>query len=455
MNEWKVFQEANKDRFLTELLDLLRIPSISAKSEHNGDMQACAKAVAKSLTDAGAQVATIYETEGHPIVYGEIIADPSFPTVLVYGHYDVQPADPLELWNSGPFDPTIIDGKIFARGACDDKGQFYMHVKALEMMTKTNTMCTNIKFVIEGEEEIGSPNLASFVKANKALLKADVILISDTAMISMDTPSIDIGVRGLSYIEVEVTGPNRDLHSGVYGGAVANPITILSKMIASCHDENNHITIPGFYDGVIESSAAERAKMAEAPFDEKEFMQDLGIANVWGEKGYSTNERTGIRPTLEVNGIWGGYTGEGAKTVLPSKAFAKISCRLVPNQSSKVITEKVLNYFKSIAPDCVTVSAFEHHGGEPYITPIDSHEYQSAAKAITTTFGKEPIPVRGGGSIPICSLFEQELGLKIVFMGFGLDSDNLHSPNEKYDIVNFYKGIETIPYFHQFFAEKK
>jgi len=455
MKAWKEFQEANKDRFLQELLDLLRIPSVSAKSEHNGDMQACANAVATSLKDAGAQVATIYETEGHPIVYGEIIVDPSFPTVLVYGHYDVQPADPLELWNSGPFEPTIIDGKIFARGACDDKGQFYMHVKALEMMTKTNTMCTNIKFVIEGEEEIGSPNLATFVKANKELLKADVILISDTAMISMDSPSIDIGVRGLSYIEIEVTGPNRDLHSGVYGGAVANPITILSKMIAACHDENNHITIPGFYDDVIESTASERAKMAEAPFDLNEFKQDLGIANVWGEKGYSTNERTGIRPTLEVNGIWGGYTGEGAKTVLPSKAFAKISCRLVPNQSSTVITEKVLNYFKSIAPDNVTVSAFEHHGGEPYITPIDSHEYQSAAKAIATTFGKDPIPVRGGGSIPICSLFEQELGLKIVFMGFGLDSDNLHSPNEKYDIVNFYKGIETIPYFHQFFAEKK
>ena len=455
MNAWKEFQEANKDRFLQELLDLLRIPSVSAKSEHNDDMQACAKAVAKSLTDAGAQIATIYETEGHPIVYGEIIVDPSFPTVLVYGHYDVQPADPLELWHSGPFEPTIIDGKIFARGACDDKGQFYMHVKALEIMTKTNSMCANIKFVIEGEEEIGSPNLATFVKANKDLLKADVILISDTAMISMDNPSIDIGVRGLSYIEIEVTGPNRDLHSGVYGGAVANPITILSKMIAACHDENNHITIPGFYDDVIESTDAERAKMAEAPFDLNEFKQDLGIANVWGEKGYSTNERTGIRPTLEVNGIWGGYTGEGAKTVLPSKAFAKISCRLVPNQSSTVITEKVLNYFKSIAPDNVTVSAFEHHGGEPYITPIDSHEYQSAAKAIATTFGKEPIPVRGGGSIPICSLFEQELGLKIVFMGFGLDSDNLHSPNEKYDIVNFYKGIETIPYFHQFFAEKK
>jgi acetylornithine deacetylase/succinyl-diaminopimelate desuccinylase-like protein len=455
MKAWKEFQEANKDRFLQELLDLLRIPSVSAKSEHNDDMQACAKAVAKSLTDAGAQIATIYETEGHPIVYGEIIVDPSFPTVLVYGHYDVQPADPLELWHSGPFEPTIIDGKIFARGACDDKGQFYMHVKALEIMTKTNSMCTNIKFVIEGEEEIGSPNLATFVKANKDLLKADVILISDTAMISMDNPSIDIGVRGLSYIEIEVTGPNRDLHSGVYGGAVANPITILSKMIAACHDENNHITIPGFYDDVIESTDAERVKMAEAPFDLNEFKQDLGISNVWGEKGYSTNERTGIRPTLEVNGIWGGYTGEGAKTVLPSKAFAKISCRLVPNQSSTVITEKVLNYFKSIAPDNVTVSAFEHHGGEPYITPIDSHEYQSAAKAIATTFGKDPIPVRGGGSIPICSLFEQELGLKIVFMGFGLDSDNLHSPNEKYDIVNFYKGIETIPYFHQFFAEKK
>ena len=455
MNAWKEFQEANKDRFLQELLDLLRIPSVSAKSEHNDDMQACAKAVAKSLTDAGAQIATIYETEGHPIVYGEIIVDPSFPTVLVYGHYDVQPADPLELWHSGPFEPTIIDGKIFARGACDDKGQFYMHVKALEIMSKTNSMCTNIKFVIEGEEEIGSPNLATFVKANKDLLKADVILISDTAMISMDNPSIDIGVRGLSYIEIEVTGPNRDLHSGVYGGAVANPITILSKMIAACHDENNHITIPGFYDDVIESTDAERAKMAEAPFDLNEFKQDLGIANVWGEKGYSTNERTGIRPTLEVNGIWGGYTGEGAKTVLPSKAFAKISCRLVPNQSSTVITEKVLNYFKSIAPDNVTVTAFEHHGGEPYITPIDSHEYQSAAKAIATTFGKDPIPVRGGGSIPICSLFEQALGLKIVFMGFGLDSDNLHSPNEKYDIVNFYKGIETIPYFHKYFAEKK
>lgn len=455
MTVWEKYQAENKERFLSELLELLRIPSVSAKAEHQKDMLTCAVAVEKSLQLAGAQTTKIYETAGHPIVYGELITDPSFPTVLVYGHYDVQPADPLELWKSGPFDPTMIDGKIFARGACDDKGQFYMHVKALEIMTKTNTLCTNIKFIIEGEEEIGSPHLATFVKENKELLKANVILISDTAMISLENPSIDIGVRGLSYIEVEVTGPNRDLHSGVYGGAVANPITILSKMIASCHDENNHITIPGFYDHIIESTTSERQKMAEAPFDETEFKSDLGIEEVWGEKGYSTNERTGIRPTLEVNGIWGGYTGEGAKTVLPSKAFAKISCRLVPNQSSTRITELILAHFKKIAPPTVKVEAHEHHGGEPYITPIDSHEYQSAAKAIAATFGKDPIPVRGGGSIPICALFEKELGLKIVFMGFGLDSDNLHSPNEKFDIANFYKGIETIPYFHKYFAEKK
>lgn len=455
MKLWSAYQETHKKRFLEELLDLLRIPSVSAKSEHNSDMLTCAKAVEKCLQEAGAPITKIFTTEGHPIVYAEIISNPTWPTVLVYGHYDVQPAEPLALWHSSPFDPTIKEGKIFARGACDDKGQFYMHIKALEIMTKTQTLCTNIKFIIEGEEEIGSPNLANFVKAHHDLLRADVILISDTAMISMDTPSIDIGVRGLSYIEIEVTGPNRDLHSGVYGGAVANPITLLSKMIASCHDENNRITIPGFYDDVIESTTEERKKMAEAPFDETEFKNDLAIQQVWGEKGYSTNERTGIRPTLEVNGIWGGYTGEGAKTVLPSKAFAKISCRLVPNQSSEKITAILLDHFKKMAPPCVQVNAYEHHGGEPYITPIDSHEYQSAAKAIAATFGKEPIPVRGGGSIPICSLFEKELGVKIVFMGFGLDSDNLHSPNEKFDIINFYKGIQTIPYFHQFFAEKK
>jgi len=455
MQAWKDYQLANKDRFLEELLELLRIPSISARSEHKDDMVKCAEAVRLRLQEAGADKTAVYTTEGYPVVYGEKIIDPSKPTVLVYGHYDVQPADPLELWHSGPFEPTIKDGKIFARGACDDKGQFYMHVKTLETLVKTNSLPGNIKFCIEGEEEVGSPNLAKFVKTHKDLLKADVVLISDTAMISLDTPSIDIGVRGLSYIEVEVTGPNRDLHSGVYGGAVANPITMLAKMIAGCHDENNHITIPGFYDDVVVATAEERKLMAAAPYNEQEYKDDLGVQQLWGEKNYTSNERTGIRPTLEVNGIWGGYTGEGAKTVLPSKAFAKISARLVPNQSAEKITAKLLKYFTSIAPAGVTVKATEHHGGEPYMTPLDSTAYKAAAKAIKTTFGKDPIPVRGGGSIPICSLFEKELGVKIVFMGFGLDSDNLHSPNEKYDIANFYKGIETIPYFHQFFAEMK
>ncbi len=455
MQAWKEYQLKNKDRFLNELLDLLRIPSVSANSAHKKDMVTCAEAVKQSLLAAGADKAELFPTEGHPVVYGEKITDPAKPTVLVYGHYDVQPPDPLNLWNSGPFDPVIRDGKIFARGSCDDKGQFYMHVKALETLVKTNTLSTNIKFIIEGEEEIGSPNLAKFVASHKALLSADVILISDTAMISMDNPSIDIGVRGLSYIEVEVSGPNRDLHSGVYGGAVANPVTMLAKMIASCHDENNHITIPGFYDDVVMATAEERKLMAEAPFDEEAYKKDLGVSALWGEKGYTTNERTGIRPTLELNGIWGGYTGEGAKTVLPAKAHAKISARLVPNQSSADITAKLLQYFKQIAPPGVTVKAEEHHGGEPYMTPIDSPAYRAAAKAIETTFGKSPIPVRGGGSIPICSLFEKELGIKIVFMGFGLDSDNLHSPNEKFDIFNFYKGIETIPYFHRYFAEQR
>jgi acetylornithine deacetylase/succinyl-diaminopimelate desuccinylase-like protein len=362
--------------------------------------------------------------------------------------------DPLNLWHSDPFKPVIKDGKVFARGSADDKGQFYMHVKALETMVNTNTLCTNIKFLIEGEEEVGSPSLGKFVAANKDVLKADVILISDSAMLSMENPSLDIGVRGLSYIEVEVTGANRDLHSGTYGGAVANPITILAKMIAGCHDENNHITIPGFYDDVLEATAAERALMAKAPYDEQAYKAELGVKELWGEKGFSTNERTGIRPTLELNGIWGGYEGEGAKTVLPSKATAKISARLVPNQSSAKITDLLLNYFKSVAPSCVTVKAFEHHGGEPYMTPIDSKGYKAAAKAIATTFGKQPIPVRGGGSIPICSILEKELNVKIIFMGFGLDNDNLHSPNEKYNLDNYYKGIETIPYFHKYFAEE-
>ena len=453
MNTWKEYQEANKERFLNELFDLLRIPSISAKTENKQDMVTCADAVKQRLIEAGADKAEVYQTAGHPLVYAEKMIDPSRPTVLVYGHYDVQPPEPLELWESGPFDPVVKDGKIYARGSCDDKGQFYMHIKAFETMMKTNSLPTNIKFCIEGEEEIGSPNLATFVKENKELLKADCILISDSSMIGLETPSIDVGVRGLSYIEVEVTGPNRDLHSGVYGGAVANPATILAKMIASLHDENNHVTIPGFYDDVLEATPAERELMAKAPFNEQEFKDDLGVKELWGEKGFTTNERTGIRPTLEVNGIWGGYTGEGSKTVLPSKASAKISARLVPNQKTEKISDLLIRHFEKIAPDNVTVKATLHHGGEPYLTPLDSVAYKAAAKAMETTFDKEPIPVRGGGSIPICALFEKELGIKIVFMGFGLDSDNIHSPNEKFGVENFYKGIETIPYYHQFFAE--
>ena len=450
---WKEYQEKNQQRFLDEMLELLRIPSISAKSEKKEDMRKCAELVKQRLLDSGADRAEVMDTDGHPVVFAEKIIDPKKPTVLVYGHYDVQPPEPLELWHSGPFDPVIKEGKVYARGSADDKGQFYMHVKAMETMVNTNSMETNIKFLIEGEEEVGSPNLGKFVAENRELLKADVILISDSAMISMENPSLDIGVRGLSYIEVEVTGANRDLHSGTYGGAVANPIIILSKMIASIHDENNHVTIPGFYDDVIEATQQERDLMAKAPYNEEEYKKDLGVKELWGEKGFTTNERTGIRPTIEINGIWGGYTGEGAKTVLPSKATAKISARLVPNQNSRKITDMLLAHFKKIAPAYVTVHAFEHHGGEAYMTPIDSKGYQAAAKAVQTTFGKTPIPVRGGGSIPICSILEKELGIKIVFMGFGLDNDNLHSPNEKYNLENYYKGIETIPYFHKFFAQ--
>src|SRR5215217_2022191 len=396
---WKEYQQKNQQRFLDEMLELLRIPSISAKSERKEDMRKCAELVKQRLLDSGADKAAVMETAGHPAVYGEKIIDPSRPTVLVYGHYDVQPPEPLELWHSGPFEPVIKDGKVYARGSADDKGQFYMHVKAMEIMTKTNSMETNIKFLIEGEEEVGSPNLGKFVSAHKELLKADVILISDSAMISMDNPSLDIGVRGLSYIEVEVTGANRDLHSGTYGGAVANPITILAKMIASLHDENNHVTIPGFYDDVVVASPDERALMAKAPFNEKSYKEELGIKELWGEKGFTTNERTGIRPTIEVNGIWGGYTGEGAKTVLPAKAFAKISARLVPNQHSDLITDILIKHLEKIAPPYVTLKASLHHGGEPYMTPIDSTAYKAAAKAMETTFGKIPIPVRGGGSI--------------------------------------------------------
>ncbi len=455
MQAWKDYLDQHKDRFLEELLALLRIPSVSARSEHKDDMITCANAVQQRLSEAGADKVEIYQTPGHPVVYAEKMMDASKPTVLVYGHYDVQPPDPLNLWHSGPFEPVEKDGKIYARGACDDKGQFYMHVKAFEILNNTNSLPVNIKFLIEGEEEIGSSNLGDFLMEHKELFKADVVLISDTAMISLDTPSIDVGVRGLSYIEVEVTGANRDLHSGVFGGAVANPITILAQMIASLHDDNNHVTIPRFYDDVLDSSPEERAEMAKAPYDEEAYKRDLGVKALWGEQGYTTNERTGIRPTLELNGIWGGYTGEGAKTVLPSKAFAKISCRLVPDQNHHAITKLLIDHLYSIAPDGVAIKAEEHHGGDPYLTPTDSIEYKAAAKAIEASFGKPPVPVRGGGSIPITALFESILGCKTVFMGFGLDSDNLHSPNEKFELANFYKGIETIPYFHQYYAEMK
>jgi acetylornithine deacetylase/succinyl-diaminopimelate desuccinylase-like protein len=447
--------DQHKDRFLSELFELLRIPSVSANPDFKDDVFEAAAYIETKLIEAGATRVEICPTDGYPIVYGEKMIDPKLPTVLVYGHYDVQPADPYELWHSPPFEPVVKDGKIYARGACDDKGQMYMHIKAFELMMQTNQLSCNVKFMIEGEEEVGSSNLATFVKNNKERLKADVVLISDTSMIANDTPSIDVGLRGLSYIEVEVTGPNRDLHSGVYGGAVANPINILAKMIASMHDENNHITIPGFYDKVVELTAAERTALNKAPFDIEDFKSDLGIADVWGEKGYNTIERTGIRPTLDVNGIWGGYTGEGSKTVLPSKAFAKISMRLVPNQSSDEITALFKKHFESIAPAGVKVVVKPHHGGEPVVTPTDSPAYLAAAKAMQTTFGKEPIPTRGGGSIPIVALFEKELGLKSVLMGFGLDSDALHSPNEHYGIFNFLKGIETIPYFFHYFSQSK
>ena len=453
MQAWKDYQDKNKDRFLEELIALLRIPSVSARSEHKQDMLLCAEAFKTALEEAGAGKAVVYPTAGHPIVYGEKIGVPGGPTVLVYGHYDVQPPDPLELWHSGPFDPVIKDGRLYARGSADDKGQVYMHVKAFEMLMRTNTLPCNIKFIIEGEEEVGSPNLGKFLESHTDLLACDVVLISDTSMLSLDTPSLDVGLRGLSYIEVAVTGPNRDLHSGVYGGAVGNPITTLATMIASLHDDRGRITIPGFYDDVAEVPKTERAQLARAPFDEKAYEQDLGVKALWGEAGYSTNERTGIRPTLELNGIWGGYTGEGAKTVLPSKAFAKISCRLVPNQHSADITRLLLDHLQKIAPPYVTVEAHEHHGGAPYVTPVDSIPFKAANKAMEATFGKMPIPLRGGGSIPITALFEKHLGVKIILLGFGLDSDNLHSPNEKFDLANFYKGIETIPYFHKFFAE--
>jgi acetylornithine deacetylase/succinyl-diaminopimelate desuccinylase-like protein len=448
----KEYIQSNQQRFLDELFNLLRIPSVSADSKHKGDVRKAAEFVKTKLIEAGADTVELVETKGHPIVFGEKIVNPSLPTVLVYGHYDVQPADPLNLWHSPAFEPVVKDEKIYARGACDDKGQFYMHIKAFEIMMKHSSLPCNVKFMIEGEEEVGSDNLPVFVKEYKDKLKADVILISDTSLISLEHPSITVGLRGLSYMEVEVTGPNRDLHSGVYGGAVANPINVLAHMIASLHDENGRVAIPGFYDKVVDLTAAQREALNKAPFILENYKKDLDIADIKGEKGYTTIERTGIRPTLDVNGMWGGYTGEGAKTVLPSKASAKISMRLVPNQDSNEITELFTKHFLAIAPNSVKVKVTAHHGGQPAVTSTTSKAYKAAEKAFEEVWSKTPIPTRDGGSIPIVSLFKKELGLETVLMGFGLDSDAIHSPNEHYGIKNFTLGIETIVAFYKHFS---
>jgi len=454
MESIESYLEKNKDRFVQELIDLLKIPSISADPAYKNDVAKASSLVESYLKAAGCDTTAIYQTPGHPIVYGEKLVNPDYPTVLVYGHYDVQPPDPLDLWTSPPFEPVVKktdkhpDGAIFARGACDDKGQFFMHVKAFEYMVATNSLNCNVKFMIEGEEEVGSDSLADFLNAHKDLLANDVILISDTGMISRDTPSITTGLRGLSYVEVEVTGPNRDLHSGIYGGAVHNPINALCEMISSLKNKDNQITIPGFYDKVEELSDEERKEMAKAPFDLEEYKSHLAIDDVYGEQGYSTNERNAIRPTLDVNGIWGGYTGEGAKTVIASKAYAKISMRLVPHQDSDEITDLFQKHFEAIAPKGIRVKVTPHHGGTPYVTPIDSIGYQAASMAMEKSFGKKPVPQRTGGSIPIVALFENVLNSKSILMGFGFDSDAIHSPNEHFGLWNYFKGIQTIPHFY-------
>lgn len=447
------YLESNKQRFLDELFELLRIPSVSADPKFREDVFEAAEYIKKKMQNAGADNVEVMPTGGFPIVYGEKIIDRKLPTVLVYGHYDVQPADPYELWTTPPFDPVIRNEKIFARGSCDDKGQMFMHIKAFEAMMKTNSLACNIKFLIEGEEEVGSSNLDNFLKKYKDKLKADVVLISDTSMVANDCPSITVGLRGLAYMEVEVTGPNRDLHSGTYGGGVANPAFELARMISKLKDKNNHITIPGFYDDVRVLSKKERKALNDRPFSLSKYMKELGLKDVEGEKGFTTLERVSVRPTVEVNGIWGGYTGEGAKTVLPSKASAKISMRLVPNQKSKKIEKLFKKYFESLAPKSVKVKVSALHGGEAAVTPTDTIAYKAASKAMETSFGKAPIPTYEGGSIPIVASFETILGLKTILMGFGLDSDALHSPNENYGLFNFYKGIETIPYFYKYFTE--
>jgi acetylornithine deacetylase/succinyl-diaminopimelate desuccinylase-like protein len=443
----------NRDRFLNELFEIIRIPSVSSKDAHKQDMYKAAEWIKDKLIIDGATTAEVLDTEGHPVVYGEKIIDTNLPTVLIYGHYDVQPAEPLDLWESPPFEPEVRDGKIYARGADDDKGQMFMHFKAFEYLIHTGQLPCNVKFMIEGEEEIGSPSLEKFCRDNKEKLSADIILVSDTSMLGPQSPSITTGLRGLAYVEVEVTGPSRDLHSGLYGGAVDNPLNVLCEMIASLRDENNKITIPGFYDDVENLSNAERQEMARAPFDLEKYKKEINIKEVSGEAGYSTMERTGIRPSLDVNGIWGGYTEKGAKTILPSKASAKISMRLVPHQDSKKIAELFKKHFEAIAPKSVSVKVEFLHGGEGYVSPTDTIAYQAASKAYEQTYGTKPIPVRSGGSIPIISLFEKVLETKTILMGFGLESDAIHSPNENYPLEQFFKGIETIPWFYKYFTE--
>ncbi len=455
MEKVKGYIEANRERFINELFELLRIPSVSAKDENKGDMVRCAEHLKGVLLEAGADRAEVFATKGHPVLFAEKIVDESLPTVLVYGHYDVQPAEPLELWKSPPFEPEIRDGKIYARGADDDKGQFFMHVKAFELMVKEGILPCNIKFMIEGEEEIGSPNLESFCLENRDMIAADVILISDTPMIALETPTVTTGLRGTAYMEVELTGPNRDLHSGLYGGAVINPCNVLCDMISKLTDEDNRITIPGFYDDVIEVDSDERREMAKRPHDDNEYSSEIGVDYLGGEKGYSTIERLGIRPSLDVNGIWGGYTGEGAKTILPSKAFAKISMRLVPDQDFRKVEKQFDQYFRSLAPEGITVKTRVLHGGQAYVSPLDSPEYEAAAMALEETFGMKPIPVRSGGSIPIVSVFEKALDTKSILIGFGLDSNAIHSPNEHFPLFSLFKGIETIPLYFKYYSQLK
>ncbi len=451
----KDYIQQNKDKFLSELFDLLRIPSVSADSKYKDDVFRTADFIAEKLTEAGVNNIKIHPTAGFPIVYGDYIHDPKLPTVLVYGHYDVQPPDPLELWDNDPFDPIIKDEKIYARGASDDKGQMYMHIKAFEALKETSGLPCNVKFMIEGEEEIGSDNLEVFVRDNKELLKSDTVLISDTGILSNDVPSLTTGLRGLSYVEVEVTGPDRDLHSGMYGGAVPNPINVLCDMISSLHDEKGKITIPGFYEKVAELAQSDKDELNQAPFDLDEFKKEIALSDVMGEDGYNTRERLSIRPTLDVNGIWGGYTGEGAKTVIASKAYAKISMRLVPNQTSNEITNLFEEHFKSIAPSSVSVKITPHHRGEPVVTLTTSTEYKAASLAFEEVWNKKPVPTREGGSIPIVALFENELNVTTVLLGFGLDEDAIHSPNESYGLFNYFMGIETIGAFYKHYAELK